>query len=193
VAEVVVDALGAQATGAKLVYLHAGGSHSAVITGYNAGSNSFTATLSTAFPDTVLAANGGAAQGSWILIAPESEVVAELSAGNCAIFGYDLDANGLIADAERVGYRYSTTDKAVEARKGGTNCDGGGWEQVTDSRTIEITDFTITDLSPGAVSGGGFKVGIREFSIEMTGRLKSDPNVVRSLRETIRVRNDHVS
>lgn len=191
--DALVDALGAQVAGAKLVYLQAGSSYSAVITGYNASSNSFTAKLSTAFPATVLAANGGATRGSWTLIAPEGEVVADLSGGHCAIFSYDIDANGIVANTERMGFRHSTADKAVEMRKGGTDCAGEGWEQVTDSRTVEITDFTVTDLSPAVISGGGFKVGIREFSIEMTGRLKSDPKVVRSLRETIRVRNDRVS
>jgi hypothetical protein len=43
------------------------------------------------------------------------------------------------------------------------------------------------------ISAGKFDVSIREYSIEMTGRLKSDTSVVRSLRETIRVRNDSVS
>jgi type II secretory pathway component PulJ len=141
----------------------------------------------------VLAAKGGVVKGSWGLVGPEAEVTASLTGDDCAIFSYDVNADGQIDNTERMGFRYDAADKAVEMRKGGTDCSGSGWENVTDEDAVEIDVFTITDHSPGAISAGNFDVDIREYSIEMTGHLKSDPSVERSLRETIRVRNDSVS
>ena len=193
VSDALVDSLGAKAVGTTLVYLEGSNSYTANITAYDSGSNTFTATLNTAFPDTVLATKGGVVKGSWGLVGPETEVTASLTGDHCAIFSYDVNANGLIDNTERMGFRYDATDKAVEIRQGGTDCSGSGWANVTDEKAVEITAFTITDHSPGVISAGNFDVSIREYSIEMTGRLKSDTGVVRSLRETIRVRNDSVS
>jgi type II secretory pathway component PulJ len=200
VSDALVDSLGAKAVGTTLVYLEGSNSYTATITAYDAGSNTFTATLNTAFPDTVLATKGGVVKGSWGLVGPETAVTADLTGNHCVIFSYDKDdndqsvnANGLIDNTERMGFRYDATNKAVEMRQGGTDCSGGGWINVTDESAVEITAFTITDQSPGLISAGNFDVDIREYSIEMTGHLKSDTSVVRSLRETIRVRNDSVS
>ena len=200
VSDALVDSLGAKAVGTTLVYLEGSNNYTAKITAYDAGSNAFTATLNATFPVTVLASKGGVVKGSWGLMAPESEVTVSLTGDHCAIFSYDKDvndqsvnANGLIDNTERMGFRYDATNKAVGIRQGGTDCDGSGWENVTDENAVEITAFTITDHSPGVISAGNFDVSIREYSIEMTGRLKSDTSVVRGLRETIRVRNDRVS
>jgi type II secretory pathway component PulJ len=194
VSDALVDSLGAKAVGTRLVYLEGDDDpYYADITAYDGSTNTFTATLNMDFPDTVLASKGGVVKGSWGLMAPESEVTASLTGDHCAIFSYDVNANGLIDNTERMGFRYDATDKAVEIRQGGTDCSGSGWANVTDEKAVEITAFTITDQSPGVISAGNFDVSIREYSIEMTGRLKSDTSVVRSLRETIRVRNDSVS
>ncbi|MFO7542767.1 MAG: prepilin-type N-terminal cleavage/methylation domain-containing protein [Thiobacillus sp.] len=194
VSDTLVDSLGARAIGATLMYLDGSNKYTATISAYDAGSNTFTATLNTAFPDTVLASKGGVAKGGWGLLAPESAVVtASLMGNDCAIFSYDLDANGLIDNSERMGFRYDATNKAVEMRKGGTDCSGDDWENVTDEKTIDIMSFTIEDQSPGVLSAGNFDVNIRQYSIEMKGRLKSDNSIERYLRETIRVRNDRVS
>ncbi len=70
---------------------------------------------------------------------------------------------------------------------------GGNWENLTDERTIEITNFSVIDSSPAALTSSGFTIAVRVFTISITGRLKSDPSVVRTLQETVRVRNDRVS
>ncbi|MFO7542361.1 MAG: hypothetical protein R6W97_06045 [Thiobacillus sp.] len=129
------------------------------------------------------------------MLAPEIAAAVSLTGNDCAIFSYDLDANGLIDNSERMGFRYNATNMAVEMRKGGTdsNCSGDDWENVTDEKTIDITFFNIEDQSPGVLSAGNFDVNIRQYSIEMRGRLKSDNSIERFLRETIRVRNDRVS
>lgn len=203
VSDGVVDSLGAQAKKAQLVYLEKDTAapydvkkYTATITDYDPATNAFTATLSDAFPATVLAAGGGADKGSWGIVAPVNAVTATL-AEDCAIFSYDVNGNGQIDDSadtdERFGFRYDATNEAVEVRKGATACNSTGWENITDEKSVAITIFTITDQSPASITAGKFTVGIREYTIVMKGHLKSDPSIERTLRETIRVRNDKVT
>lgn len=195
VSDAVVDRLGAAAVGATLVYLEAGTSYRATITAYNAGTNTYTATLTGTFPSTVLAANGGAAKGTWLFIGPEPTITTDLTGDDCAVFSYDINGDGLITSDpdERVGFRYDSGQGAIETRQGGTGCGGTGWLNVTDERAVEITGFTITDYAIPAVSGSVLSVTVREYTIEITGRLRSDNNVTRAVRETIRVRNNEIS
>jgi hypothetical protein len=64
---------------------------------------------------------------------------------------------------------------------------------LTDPNVVEVTAFSVTDNSPDDVSSSGLTVSIREYTISVSGRLKSAPAVTRTLTETIRVRNDRVS
>lgn len=196
VSDAVVDRLGDAAVGATLVYLEAGTAYHATITAYSAGTNTYTATLSGTFPSTVLAANGGAGKGTWLFIGPAPAVTVDLSGDDCAVFSYDMNGNGLITTSgpdERVGFRYDSGEGAIEVRQGGTDCSGTGWLNVTDEDAVEITGFTITDYAIPAVSGSVLSVTVREYTIEITGRLRSDTNVTRAVRETIRVRNNEIS
>lgn len=196
VSDTVVDRLGAAAVGATLVYLEAGTAYRATITAYSASTNTYTATLTGTFPTTVLAANGGAGKGTWLFIGPAPAVTVDLAGDDCAVFSYDMNGNGLITTSdpdERVGFRYDSTEKAVEIRQGGTGCGGTGWLNVTDENAVEITGFTITDYAIPAVSGSVLSVTVREYTIEIAGRLRSDNNVTRAVRETIRVRNNEIS
>lgn len=206
VSDAIVDSLGAQAkaVGAQLVYLEKDTAspfevikYTATITDYDASTNTFTANLSGTFPATVLATGGGALKGSWGIVPPINAVSTTLTGNNCATFSYDVNGNGQVDDGadtdERFGFRYDSTEKAIEIRKGGTVCGGVGWENITDEDRVEITSFAITDQSPISIPAGKFTIDIREYSIEMTGRLKSDTSIERTLRETIRVRNDRVT
>ena len=206
VSDAVIDSLGTQAkqVGAQLVYLEketaspfAVKKYIATITDYNVSTNAFTANLSGTFPATVLAAGGGATKGSWSIIPPLSPVSATLTGNHCVIFNYDADGDGQIDDGadtdERYGFRYDSTEKAVEVRKGGASCGGTNWENITDESRVDIYSFKIEDQSPTSIPVGKFTIGIREYTIEMKGRLRSDSSIDRTLRETIRVRNDQVS
>lgn len=202
VSDGVVDSLGAQAknANAQLVYLekdtaspYAVMKYTATITNYDPDTNAFTADLTETFPATVLA-SGGAVKGSWGIVAP---VMTATLAGNCVTFSYDVDGDGQINTGtdtdERFGFRYDSTEKAVESRTNGAGCAATGWENVTDENRVEITIFTITDELPTSIPVGNFTVGIREYTIKMKGHLKSDTGIERELRETIRVRNDKVT
>jgi Tfp pilus assembly protein PilW len=67
---------------------------------------------------------------------------------------------------------------------------------IVDSSVIQITAFTITDLSQvlsKTTTSGAFDVTLPMYSISITGRLVKDPTVVRTIQETVRLRNAVVS
>jgi len=77
---------------------------------------------------------------------------------------------------------------------------------LNDSNFTVITSFSITDSSPSALSLGYRcpavcsagtpncpQMFIRRYDIVLTGQSKLDPSVVRTLRTTVRVRNDRTT
>lgn len=208
-----LDAIGAKAVGGTLVYsireYDAVAAKDVVkvyqgsITAYDSGSKSYSVTISSAWP--AIVATDGVPASSWNILRPESSVTTDAT---CVLIVYDTDASGTYTNYsagppeipnEFYGYRYDSTDKAVETRTSSTGtcaAGGTGWENLTDQNTVGITGFSVTDNSPdvlcGAGSTPGFFVAVREFTVSITGHLKADTNVGRTLQETIRVRNDNV-
>lgn len=117
--------------------------------------------------------------------------------GSCLMFAYDTNADGTYGSGEYFGYRYNAADGAVEIRTSGAAGDtctsGGTWQNLTDELSVEITAFTVTENSPAAVVNSGLNVAVREFTVTITGRLRADTSVVRTLQETIRIRNEQLS
>ncbi len=186
--------IGVKAVGGTLVYtikesgvLHV---YRGTVTAYNAGS--YTVTLSGTWPADII--KNGIPAGNWNILRPESVLT---SSGTCVLFASDTDFSGTYANNERYGYRYDSVAKAVEIRTSGASTDtctsGGTWENLTDENTVEITNFTVTDNSPASFVSAGFNVDLREYTITLTGQLKSDPSVKRTIQETVRVRNDRLS
>lgn len=78
---------------------------------------------------------------------------------------------------------------------------GGVWQALTDTNVIEITRFDIA-VQPQTVQQACFKEcpgggtacwptqTVRRYVIVVEGEARSDPNVRRSVRESLRVRND---
>lgn len=192
VSETIVDRLGDAAVGATLVYLEGGNRYRATITAYSSSTNTYTANLLDTFPSTVLAANGGARPTAWSFIGPAPTITVS---GDCITFSYDMNGNGLITTSgpdERVGYRINAS--AVQVSDGGAVCgNNANWQNITDGNAVNITGFTITDYAIPAVTGSALSVKVREYTIVITGALTSDSNVTRSVRETIRVRNNQIS
>ncbi len=208
-----LDAIGTKAVDGTLVYtiqeeIKVGGVgtgkfeskvYKGLITDYNSGSKSYSVTISTASPTTVVPAS------SWSILRPKSTITTE--SGTCILFAYDTDASGTYTNYsastpstpnEFFGYRHdrTTNAEAVETKESsaGTCAGGGGnWENLTDEKTIKITNFNVTDNSPAALTSSGFSIDVRVFTISITGQLKSDPSVERTLQETVRVRNDRLS
>lgn len=201
VSDTIVDGLGAKAkaVGAKLIYLEKSATspypvekYTATITDYTPSTNTFTADLTTTFPSTVLA-NGGVVKGSWAIIPPTNTVTTDVTGDDCAIFSYDENGNGQADTNERFGFRYDSTEQAVELRTSATSCSGTGWENITDPTRVQIYEFTIERPTATSVPAGSFSVDVREYTIVLKGRLTSDTSIDRTLQETIRVRNDSVN
>jgi len=110
---------------------------------------------------------------------------------------YDEDANGLYPTTpptETYSFRFNSQNKTIEAKIG--TASPGTWSTVVDPAVIQITAFSITDLSQvlsKTTTLGPFSVKIPVYSISITGKLIKDPNVVRTIQETVRLRNVIVS
>jgi Tfp pilus assembly protein PilW len=102
-------------------------------------------------------------------------------------FSYDLNSTTAKETNEDFGYRYDSTEKAIETKMG-----AGGWENLSDPAVVEITDFKITDSSFNLPMSGGHSINTYEYTFEITGRLIKDISITRTLRETVRIRNEIV-
>ena len=113
-------------------------------------------------------------------------------------FSRDNTEDNALGVAEQFGFRLS----------GGTlqmNSGTGGWTDITDARSITITNFqitpSITSLPLGHLCAKTCTVGtpncptvtVRSFNVLVQGQSVSDSNVLRDLRSTVRVRNDQLA
>jgi prepilin peptidase dependent protein B len=139
-----------------------------------AGSNQNAAVNSTALPPT----NPFSVPGSTRLaIASNAQGVAN----SCITYSYDAnDGND-----ERYGFRLDSDEHTVETRSNGNDCNEDSWTNLTDLTYINISGLTFTDTT---LSEAG--VNIRQINVVLTGNLISDATVVRTLTETVRIRND---
>jgi prepilin-type N-terminal cleavage/methylation domain-containing protein len=194
-----LDDIGAKAIGGTLVYYDGTTVYKATINSFDSSANSYGVTiLSPAWPAAVKTTNG-VVKASWTILRPQSSITVS---GNCILFNYDTDGSGTYTNYssspatpnEFFGYRYDSAQQAVETRGSSSDtCASTGWENLTDENTIAITDFSVTDNTSTENISPGFDVEVREYTISVTGNLKSDTSVVRTLQETIRVRNDRLS
>lgn len=85
-----------------------------------------------------------------------------------------------------------------------TQLGAGNWQALTDSNTLRVTAFTVTTRSKPVqlactkdCAGGGQAcwpvLSVRELTIDITGEATHDAAVQRSVRSTVRLRNDPVS
>lgn len=124
---------------------------------------------------------------------------------NCILYSFDSDIGGASSidgtqeAAEQHGVRYNADDLTIEYKDGATSSciQDAGWAPMTDPGTVEILALTFGDVDgdgafPCVDVTGGSRVIVREIQITMTGRLTEDATVQRTIRDTVRVRNDQV-
>jgi type IV pilus assembly protein PilW len=113
-------------------------------------------------------------------------------------FAYSRSAaeNGVRDATDESGFRLS--NGAIEMST------GGGWQALTDSSTLRITNFQVT-LKSQAVNlacfnkcaGGGTACWptqvVRDITVDITGQAVHDPAVQRKSSSTVRLRNDVVN
>jgi type IV pilus assembly protein PilW len=108
--------------------------------------------------------------------------------------GNSKRAEDNVVDAsEQYGFRLN--NYAIEMQRG-----GGGWQAMTDATTMQITDLKLT-VNASAVPIACFACAagsttcppqqvVRQVEVGITGRAVHDPNVIRSIQGTVRLRND---
>lgn len=113
-------------------------------------------------------------------------------------FSRDATEDNALGVAEQFGFRLS--GGALQMNAG-----SGGWSDITDTRSITITNFqitpTTTSLPLGHLCAKTCTVGtpncptvtVRSFNVLVQGQSVSDSNVLRDLRSTVRVRNDQLA
>jgi type II secretory pathway component PulJ len=99
-------------------------------------------------------------------------------------------------------FKFRLNGNVIQADLGG----GGGFQDLTDARTLKVTAFTITpQTGPAAparipcpkLCADGTQdcwptVVVREFVVDIAAEAANDPSVKRSLQSTVSVRNDWV-
>lgn len=69
--------------------------------------------------------------------------------GECVLVQWDINSNGRWepsghAEAETTGFRL--LNGSLETLKGAVNCEGNGWEKITDPEIVKINHFSVTQL-----------------------------------------------
>lgn len=108
--------------------------------------------------------------------------------------GAENDAINTAGANENFGFRLS--GNAVQTRA------TGGWQEVTDPSAVVVTRFAITPVvldvplgqfcTPACAAGavGCPFVQVRRYDIVLAGRSAGSDNIVREIRESVRLRND---
>ena len=110
--------------------------------------------------------------------------------------------------ANVLGFRLSGAPVGILQMKDG----GGGWQALTDSVTLNVTSLglQLVAVSPSATSAPATQamacpaicadgttacwptIVVREIKLTITGQSLSDPNVVRTVVSSVRLRNDQI-
>lgn len=149
----------------------------------------------------VTTAAGAAANAFTQAVVAANDGGISLATAGCALYSYDLSAsqNGILDTAENLGFRLH--GGAVQAGTSATTCTAGNWQPVTDPALSEITGLSFHYLNAAgdvsspqqpfsAATFDNWVVCIRLIRITLTGRLVGNPNVTRTVTQSVRVRND---
>lgn len=120
-------------------------------------------------------------------------------------FSRDALENNTLDANEQFGYQLPTTGPKAGVLQMLTAAPST-WQDLNDPKFVIITAFSVTDSSPAALALGYRcpvvcsagtpncpQMFIRRYDIVLTGRSALDPSVVRTLRTSVRVRNDQTT
>ena len=148
-----------------------------------------------------------ASDGIWTAAAPGitsnpyDELAPVAAAGNAVSFQYSRDTseNNVLDGNEQFGFRLR--NRVIEMQLGAAN-----WQALTDASTLAITEFSVTpsvqDIDLGASCPQPCpsesttcppRQQVRSLAVVVSGRSITHAHVIRSLRSTVRLRNDAVT
>lgn len=143
-----------------------------------AGANRASATDATATPPTN--------QFSGITIAANQQGIANA----CITYAYYHPESSFpppytLTNNDLFGFRHNSTTGAIETRAAGAACNEGGWQTLSDLNLVNISALTFAQntLTEGLIT-------IRQITITLTGELRNDTDVTRTIVETIKIRNE---
>jgi type IV pilus assembly protein PilW len=112
-------------------------------------------------------------------------------------FAYSRGAEDGAIDAAQEGFGFKLEEGMIKMRL------GNAWQALTDANVLTVTRFDVALAEQTAQQacfkdcpgpGGGTACwptqAVRRFTVEIQGRAVADPAVVRSVRESVRLRND---
>lgn len=125
----------------------------------------------------------------------------EAARANCILFSYDSNGDGSAQVGEFRGFKLDAATNSVKIKDSGSSADAdcadgtGNWETLTDTATVRVDEFSISTVDGNSVPvlrdlAGNPILTVRELVVTMDAGLVNDPDVQRSIRETVRVRND---
>ena len=125
--------------------------------------------------------------GSWTIDNPFSTIA---QTGDCLVFGYDEDGDGLRGDQEWFGYRIDTSAHAVRGVNNARSCQSGDWENISDERTVTVSALRLQLPFFALQTGAGADLRRHLAMRQMEASLKRDARSDRQLQARVRVRND---
>ena len=101
---------------------------------------------------------------------------------SCLLYAYDQNADGVLDINDNFGFRLRNS--AVEIRVGGATCENIGWQPLTDTDIVTITDlrFTSNQVTYNNVIS-------TQVSIFLQGELAANDNLSRQFSTSFLVRN----
>lgn len=148
-----------------------------------------------------------ASDGIWasganaVLHNPYVAMAPSAAASDSVSFSFSRDTleNGQVDTNEQFGFRLR--NGTLEMQLGANN-----WQALTDNGTLTVTAFQVTpalqEVSLGAACpvacaiGGAIcppRISVRSLAVQITGRSVSHPTVKRTVRSSVRLRNDAVA
>jgi Tfp pilus assembly protein PilW len=125
--------------------------------------------------------------------------------GECILFAYNRPAGA----SQFKGFRRNATSGTLQHVVAATapSCTGNtGWVDVSDSSVVNITGFLITPQpitfnqvvrstvdAAGATTTTTASVTVRNYQLQVSGNLRFDPAIARTLTDQVRVRGDDVT
>ncbi len=146
---------------------------------------------------------GAAQDGVWVGVAPavgnNPYAATAPSAASAPVsevtFAYSRGVEDGVVDADQEGFGFKLDGGVVQMLI------GGAWQALTDANVLEVTRFdvalqtqTVQQHCFNECAGGGTACWpteiVRRFIVDIEGHAVSDPRVARSVRDSVRLRND---
>lgn len=116
--------------------------------------------------------------------------------GNCLMFTYDMNGDGVVNDNEQIGF--SLKDGAIQYRAANTSFSCSSiptdWTNLTDNKIMTVTAFTLRNTTVATdiddIGSGTSTIDNRAISVTITAQLVNDSSVTKTISRTIKVYND---